>query len=208
MAIRESRERIKGARLRIGAILLAWQLAGSLLGRRHGLGLQPVVRTLARSRSRSGGSSWSRWSRRCWPARRSWSPRSRSCWSPCIACYPTALPGAGRIAATDARDAARGVDRAGRARDQPGAMEDRPAPVGDRPGAAGIRRLPGPGACRAGCRRGCRSSSSRIGAMRRGLPREHAERLQRRRSRSGPTSPSSTCRRPPTASSSCSMTAT
>ncbi len=31
-AMRESRRRVKGARLRIGAILLAWQLAGSLLG--------------------------------------------------------------------------------------------------------------------------------------------------------------------------------
>jgi glycerophosphoryl diester phosphodiesterase len=32
VAMRESRERIKGARLRAGAILLGWQLAGSLLG--------------------------------------------------------------------------------------------------------------------------------------------------------------------------------
>jgi glycerophosphoryl diester phosphodiesterase len=31
-AIRESRERVRGARLRIGAILLGWQVAGSLLG--------------------------------------------------------------------------------------------------------------------------------------------------------------------------------
>ena len=84
-AMSESRRRVQGARLRIGAILLGWQPWGRCWAWRWS-GDSTGRAACCSSRPRCAGSCWSRWWQRCWPARRSWFRRCRSSWSRSIAC--------------------------------------------------------------------------------------------------------------------------